>query len=86
MATEEPEAEAHDESQPVRIRLIIDTEADLREAVRQRARKLSVQYRREVSNSEVLNEMIRTMFAEELAEIRNEPKPRRKRKPDDAGK
>lgn len=80
MANQDTPADQPADAQPTRIRLIIDTEELFREAVRQRARKLSVQYRREVSNSEVVNELIRTGLAEEIAELSDEPPKRRKGK------
>jgi hypothetical protein len=69
--------------EPTRIRLIIDTEDEIRRAVRLRALKMG----EDVTNSDVVNEILRKALASEILEVRGfgtahgtGKKPGRKRK------
>lgn len=59
--------------EPQRIRMIVDTEDEVRQAVGLRAIKMSLALRREVSKSEVVTELLREALRPEIAELRDKP-------------
>jgi hypothetical protein len=60
-------------SDPNRVKMNLDVDPVLREAVRLRASKLRVQRRREVAMHEVVSEILRRELAAEIAELESGP-------------
>lgn len=68
-------AEERTESDPMpRIRLIIDTDDIVRRALARRAKKLSLDEDRDVSNSEVATRILREALEAEINEIKQASK------------
>jgi hypothetical protein len=74
-----PEPPPPDDDKAERIRLIVDTDEIVRQAVALRAIKLSVQRKRKVTNSEAVDAILRDALASEIKELAAEaPEPRRR--------
>ncbi len=70
MAKQRTTSPATEPTEPTeRIRLIIDTDEITRQAVTLRALKLSAKRKRRISNSDLLNEILRTELADEIREL-----------------
>lgn len=82
MAARKPAAppapvEPDDEEIP-RVRLIIDTSEELRQALSLRVLRRKVEYRRTVGQSEAVNEILTAALADELKQVAQMAKPKSK--------